>query len=185
MLLESTILGKFIILFINVLGIWLSFWVYSSNKRLRANQAFILTALFALLWVDFAYFARILPVEHALVSLRIAYGVTPLFFVGFYLLITTLVVKKENKSFTFLLVLSSLLVWFFSTFSDFIIRRVFFVDGVLVYILGWGKMIYYSIIIFLLFSVLSILTFYYFRLPKKRKLQIQYFVVGIFIFFSS
>jgi len=86
MVIDISLIHKLFVLLINIVGVYLSCIVYSSNVRLSIKKLFVLMMIAMFFWVDFAYFARIFGerTELSLLFLKIAWFVTPIFFVLLY-----------------------------------------------------------------------------------------------------
>jgi signal transduction histidine kinase len=178
------LVNNIIVLIINAVALLLAFWVMLSNRRARANRLFALMTFFILIWVDFAYLARVAAAPLNLWWLRIAYGAVLLFFASFYFFVENLFDgQTEFGRIDALVLLVGLAVGAASAATAFIIRDIYFADGVLKFVLGSGKNFYYGIVFLLLIFTLALLFRKYYRSREEQKLRLQYFLVGIFVFF--
>ena len=79
--------NKILVLLIDFVGVWLAAIVYRQQPRRKLNKIFVWMVILMFFWVNFAYFARLIGREQpslSLLSLRIAWVVTPLLFVFLY-----------------------------------------------------------------------------------------------------
>ncbi len=177
--------NKILIILVSTLGIWLGFWVYLSNRKIRANRLFVLMIILALLWIILCYFSGILT-DNLRLSLflgRLAYGVAILFFIPFYFFSRDFI--KEQKKFLYLNIfipVGSMLIFFFSVFTDFMARYMTPVRFGVVPVIGRGKFIYFGFVFFVSLFVIARLLIKYFRSSRDKKLKLQYFFLGIFVF---
>lgn len=79
------LLQQLIVLLIDFLGIWLLLLALLSNPKAKLNRIFSGMVFLGLLWVHFAYLARV-PFyrEQAFIFIKIAWFATPLFFFSLY-----------------------------------------------------------------------------------------------------
>ncbi len=183
------ILDKFLIILINFLAIFMGFWVYKNNPKEKSNKIFALMIFLALLWINFAHIPRMIGKGNpglALSFLKIAWLVTPLFFVSLYFLIIYTVKKEKEYNFLNKIVL---LLGFFATilagFSNLVIKDIKFIETNLEIIYGSAISIF-LIIIFFLISISSYLLFKeYFSSPALLKRKLEHFLVGILIFYTA
>ena len=178
-------LNKILILLVDTLGIWLGFWVYLSNRKARTNQWFTLMIVFALSWITLCYFSGILTnnLGFSLFLGRLAYGAAILFFIPFYFFSVNFI--KEEKKFLYLkvfILISSISIFFFSVFTDFMAQYMTPVKFGVVPVLGEGKFAYFGFVFFVSLFIIARLFIKYFKSSKNEKLKLQYFLLGIFIF---
>jgi len=178
---------KTIVLVINVIGLWLSFLVSRQKTKERTNKIFVLMFFLMFFWVNFAYLARLFGQENiqlSELSLRIAWFVTPIFFVSLYLFVIALFKKeKENKNLTSIVIFLGVASSIFTGFTNLIIRGIAFTGVDLAIIYGEGMIPFLGIISFLIFSTLYPLFKNYFNSSRAMREKVQYFLIGIFIFY--
>ena len=176
---------KILIFFINIIGIGLGIWVYSANPKARLNQIFPAITFLVLIWINFAYLARVFSyTSWSLLFIKITFASVPLFFIAFYFLAIYFIrEEKRHKLLDFSIILSGLTLWFLTIFTNFIVKDITFEGLQLFLIFGGGKFIYYSVVFIHLFITVGLLFKKYFKLSSEEKLKTQYFFIGIFIFF--
>lgn len=182
--------NKFLVALITIVGITLAIIVYRNNPKEKLNKIFFLMVIYMLFWVNFAYLARLIGksnVELAERFLRVAWFVTPLFVSYLYFLVIYLINKEKeyqllNKIVIFLGVIAS----FMTGFTNLIVEGITFVENIhLRIIYGAGMFPFLGIIFFLICATLYPLIKTYLKsLPEVRR-KIDYFLVGIFIFYVS
>jgi signal transduction histidine kinase len=177
------IFEKSIVILINTIGIWLGFWVWNSARKEKLNQWFGIMTFFILLWVSFAYLGYIAKeVPQAIFWYRLNFGSVSLFLFSAYYFYVFYFLKVRNIFLERLILSCSLLFFFFSIFTDLIIK-----DAI---IQEWGaEIIFGKLGVAFCISALFIAVFVlyygftrYFLLSKEQKLKVQYFLVGIIIF---
>ncbi len=182
---DLVLIHKIIVILIDLVGLWLAFWVLSANWKSRVNQMFSLMTIFILLWITLCYFSgtSIHNLELSLFLGRLAYGATILFFIPFYFFSLSFVGRKEKFSFLKVLIpVGSLILFLFSVFTDFMAVRMVPIKFGVAPVLGQGKFIYFGFVLFVTLLVITRIFKKYFRSSKKEKLKIQYLLVGLFIF---
>ena len=125
--------NQIFILFINVLGVIVGKVVFFENPRLTLNRLFTATILLMLLWVNFAYFPRLIGQTNpqlALTLLKIAWFVTPPFFTLLYFLAVFLTDSQHKYRKLHILIgilgVSSASI---TGFSDLVVSGIHFVHG--------------------------------------------------------
>jgi len=185
-LITGFFLSKILIIAIDIVAIFLAFIVYRDNPRAKLNKIYLWTTIFMLGWVNFAYIPRVLSQDYynfGLISLKIAWFVTPLFFIFLYLLTLNLIGKEiKYKLLTKLVVIIGLILSFITGFSDLIIAGFQKIDDIL-------SIIYGSLMIPFLIGITFIIIAILWLLFKDKIIfkdeKIQFFSLGLFIFFIS
>ncbi len=157
-----------------------------NHTKLKETQSkvFFLMSVFMLLWVDFAYLARLLGLNRPLADylLKVAWFATPLLFYFTYLE-SIFVIKKENshrKLSTFLL-FGTIIFSILSVFTNIILKDLKFTQNTLDIVYGVGFYPYLVwVFILIIFTVIPIL-----RLSKEHDKKATYFLSGITIFYFA
>ncbi|MFC1613256.1 ATP-binding protein [Patescibacteria group bacterium] len=182
-------LNQFFIIAINILAILIGVLVYKSNPKGKVNRIMPLMVIFMLLWVDFAYIPRLTGKEKpdlALMLLKISWFVTPLFFISLYFLVIYILKKEEKyKILNKFVLFFGILAAFITGFTSLIVSSIRFVGQYMAINYGSGMLFFLGIISFLVFATLYILFKGYFQAPYYLKLKLQYFIIGIFIFYVA
>jgi len=181
--------NKILVLLIDFVGVWLAAIVYRQQPRRKLNKIFVWMVILMFFWVNFAYFARLIGREQpslSLLSLRIAWVVTPLLFVFLYAFVVCLVNKEKkyevlNRIVYLLGGISSLLVGF----TDLIVKGARFTDGNLTIIYGKGMLPFLGAVSFFIGATLYVFFREYLGLSPKEKIRMEYLLVGIFIFYLA
>lgn len=179
------ILDKTLVILIDIIGIWLGVWVYSSDRKSKVNQYFLVMIILALFWITLCYFSGILVnnLDVSLVLAKLAYGMTILFFIPFYYFSLNFVNEEHRFSYLKVLIIGfSITLFFVSLFTNFMVKNMVFVNNGVVPYLGDGKFIYFGFIFVVSLFIISRFLKKYFASLDKEKLKLQYFLVGIFIF---
>ncbi len=178
---------KAIVLIINLVGLWLSALVYGQKIKEKTNKVFVLMFVLMFFWVNFAYLARMFGQEQVHLSelcLKIAWFVTPLFFVSLYLFVITLFQKEQvYRGLTRLVFLLGIASSIITGFTSLIIEGITFADGDLAIIYGKGMVPFLGIVSFLIYATLYPLFKNYFNSSTTIKRKLQYVLIGIFIFY--
>ena len=186
-MIELPIYNKILVLLIDIIAAWLVFFVYQEGPKKKLNRIFIFMAASMFIWVNFAYLARIIGRDQiylSLLFLKIAWFVTPLFFTFLYLLVIH-TIKKEKKYnlLTNAVLFAGIGLAIITSFTNLIVDGVNFTNGNLEIIYGGGIGIFLGIGLFLICATLYPLFKNYFKLSPKTKQKIQFFFIGIFIFY--
>jgi len=188
-MIDFSFINEVLVLLIDFIGIWLAILVYQQNPKGKLNKVFAFMTVLMLFWVNFAYFARIIGRDQIYLAelfLRIAWFVTPLFFTLLYLLVIYLLEKEKEYQFLSNTVLfSGVGMALITNFTNFIIKGIKFIDGNLAIIYGFGMWFFLGIGFFLICATLYPLFKEYSKFSQKEKRKIEYFLVGIFIFYLS
>jgi len=175
---------KIIVILIDILGVYLGFWVYFANRKSKVNRFFTLLTLFILLWISFAYFASISnQFKQALLWRRLAFAASPL--AGIFGYFFTVYFLREEKRFPYLdkfIICIGIFSSLSAVFTDWIIKAIELKDWGAEVIFGKGIVFPYGMVTFLAFWLPYILFKKYTKLSKTERLKIQYLLIGIFIF---
>jgi signal transduction histidine kinase len=186
---DIRIITTSIVAIINAVSIALMYLIYSNDAKSRITKIFIQMTIIMLVWVDFAYLARI-P-DHGNMSLlwiRIAWAITPFLFVLIYFFAKEFVEKEVETTEKLALLVLGLIYFFIILLTDLVIRGIEFNEqGVLQIIYGniTISLIALSFLFFL--SFLSIMVFvkqFINSKNKKEKENIKYILLGIAFFMT-
>ena len=183
-MIDLSLINQFFVILIVTLDLWLGVWVYFANRKDKINQSFFLMTIFLSLWIIFCYFGNIsTQPKMGLFLAKLAYGAVALFFIPFYFFFSFFL--KEEKRFLMLnkLVLGIFMFLFLFTIStNLMAKDMEFTKWGAIPVLGMGKFFYFSVIFFLALFITSRLFLNYFGSPPKKRLKLQYFLVGLSIF---
>ncbi len=182
-IITNVFLNKIFIIAIDVIAISLAFIVFKDNPKGKLNRIYLWMTVLMMGWVNFAYIPRIISQQYynfGLVSLKIAWFVTPLFFMFLYLLSVNLAEKeKEYKVVTWFVIGIGLLLSLITGFTNLVISGFEVINGIITIIYGNFKIPFLVGILFIVIATLLPLfdkkTIFY-----ERKMQ--YFSLGLFIF---
>jgi signal transduction histidine kinase len=151
------------LLFVNAIGLWFVVLINSHKTDKKISNLFSTMVILMFIWVNLAYFSRILDIEIGIKLIRIAWSVTPLFFtIILYFILEFLGEKKkiyQKIKLAFLLI--SILFVFITLFTSAIIDKIYFVDQIL--------QIEYGILSWVFFGTVCVLSFLnIFLLLRKR-----------------
>ena len=179
-----SLFSTILLVIITVIGLFLAFWVYFSDKESEINKSFTLFTASILLWINLGYLYNLMQdSDSALLVLRLTFGAISLFFISAYFFSIYFPKKGERNKLlevfipSFLGVLSLL-----SIFTDLIIESVEIKDWGVDFTYGSLGPFFLTTVIVLTFVVLWQFFKKYFNLTTKEKLKVQYFLVGILIF---
>ncbi|PIP24874.1 MAG: hypothetical protein COX34_01775, partial [Candidatus Nealsonbacteria bacterium CG23_combo_of_CG06-09_8_20_14_all_36_12] len=181
---DILLFNQIIIYLINIVGIWIAFWVWFANRVAKVNKMFFLMTIFILLWIDSSYLSSLSNQIHlALFWVKVVFGAVSMFLVSAYFFVVYF--PREEKRYPILDKVAlgiGVILGFISILTDLIVKNVEFKEwGVdLVFGVAWNS--FYIIVAFFAFLVLGLLFKKYFKLPFQEKLKIQYFLVGFLIF---
>lgn len=181
---QLPVVNRLAIIAINFAALTLLFTVsYNSKFKDRQSQTFALMGFLMLLWVDFAYLARLVGVSQLSLSelyLRVAWVATPLLFYFTYLT-SIYVIKKETnyKVASVVLLFFAAILSVATAFTDLIIEGVKFTAGDLDIIYGIG--FYPFLFVIFIFMVFTLVPLFLEKLTKSSKI----FLVGVIIFYVA
>lgn len=188
MIADFFLIHKILIFLINIISVCLFCTIYFSNSKSNISRIFILMIVSMLLWVDFAFWARLISEQSSLAMffLKIAWLVTPIFFLSLYFF--TIYLIKENYRYRFLSVvvfLVGIIISILTGSTNLILSDVKSVGNGLEIIYGQGMFPFLIIISFIIFSTLYPLIRKYLKISTKEKTRIEYFLIGICIFYLA
>ena len=181
---EFIITNKIFVILVNIISLWLGFWVYFSNRKNKINQIFFLWVISTSIWITLYYLvSSSTQLSTATFLAKLGHGAVSIFYIPFYLFfVYFLHLEKKLKSLTIVISITAIALFVLSIFTNLIVKGVEIVGGWRVdIILGKGAVIFYLMAIFLSVFVIILLLKNYFKFPKEEKLKIQYFLIGIFI----
>ena len=186
-LIEFALINKILVFAINLFAVWLISVVFSNNPKGKVNLIFVMMSLCMLLWVNFAWFARLVMNEDislALIFLHVAWFVTPFLFTFLYFLIVYLVEKeKEYKLLNNLVICMGIAASIMVTFTDLVIAGAKVVNDSLSIIYGEGMMLFLAIVFILILASLFQLIKNYLIGDKEIKKKLAYFLIGVLLFY--
>ncbi len=184
MAIDFSLITKIAVFLINAVGFWLIFVVYFADVTKKIKRAFILMTLCMLVWVNFAYIAR-LPsqMDLAIFWIKIAWAVTIPLFASLYFFTVSFVEKKERvKALNLTVLIIGISSFFITLLTDWVIKDILSKQVWTKLVYGHGIAVFYGLVLFLSFLTLNLLFRKYFISSKKEKLKTQYLLIGIVFF---
>ncbi len=183
--LTNVFLSEITILFIDGLALYLAFLVYRDNPEHKLNQLYVCMTFFMMLWINFAYLPRIIGYEnplYGLMSLKLAWFATPLFFTALYL-VTIYMLNKQIKYrlLTGFIVSLGIISAAFTGLTNKIITNIAFVDGFLTIVYGPWMLVFLGLVFVIMLSVIVPI----FREKALSNRRIQHYLTGIIIFYIA
>lgn len=170
------------VVLINFIVLALQVMVFNHNRfKNKQNQSFFLMGVFMVLWVDFAYLARLFGYypQTSEIFLRVAWTATPWLFYATFLTSTYLMQEGINKIINYTLFLITAVSSFLTAFSDLVIKGITFTGNTLDIIYGIG---FYPFILGVF--VTMIITIY--PLVRRRPSQkVVAFMIGVLSFYVA
>jgi hypothetical protein len=185
--LQWPLISKILVFLINTIGVGLLFLVYFSKPKAKLNRIFALMVFLMFIWVNCAFLARLTGKQHlALIWIRIAWAITPLFFAFIYSFIFYFT-KEKRKCFRYINIVSltiGVISIFFVLLTNLIIKDIWFKKSVLYIIYGKLIFLFFGIIFFLTIASFILLFRKYLK-PNtaQEKEKIKYLLAGFFFFF--
>lgn len=179
-------INNYALVLIDIIGIWLAFWVYFANQKEKENKGFFLMVATILLWINFYHFA-VLSTENALsvMFFRLAACSVFLFFIAYYFFVIKWFLNKKgfHEFLGRIIFLYGFIFSLISIFTDFIIKNSQIEKWATFPIFSLpGWFIFYGYVILLTVFINTTLLVNYFKSPSARKRKIQYFLIGMFVF---
>ena len=178
-----------LIAFINLIGICLAFLVFQYSPLKWIKRIFLLMIVLMFLWIDFAYLARLIGSENyflSLISIKIAWFVTPLLFMCLYFLVRCLFEEKEkNSNLDKFILICGILLSIVTLFTSLVVKNIKFIGSQLTIIYGKGMLPFLGIVFFIMCATLFFLFKEYFRSTEKTRTKIKYILIGAFVFYLA
>ena len=188
-MIEFLIINQILIFLITAIALWLAFLVYRNNPQEKISKLFILMTAAMLLWVNFAFLARAVgesQINQSLFYIKIAWFVTPLLFTFLALLTIHIVEKKEKYKFlNKIVLLIGIISASITGFTNLIIEGTKFENGGLIVLYGKGMLPFLIAVLFLMGATLYPLLKKYFEKGKREKKKLEFFLIGILIFYIA
>ncbi len=182
-IITNIFLNRIFIIVIDSIAVFLAVLVVRGDPKGQLNRLYLIMTALMLGWVNFAYIPRVIdPVYYAygVLSLKIAWLVTPLFFLFLYFLSVNLAEKAERfRMLTLATALVGTIVSLVSGFTNHVIAGFQVVSGVTTIVYGDWKIPFLIGITFIIVAMLVPL-FDQGSILKNKKLQA--FSVGLLIF---
>jgi signal transduction histidine kinase len=177
-------LNKVAVIIINFIAISLLLTVFNHNKfRDKRSQIFGFIGILMLLWVDYAYLARLVgrsSIDLSKLFLRIAWVATPLLFYFTYSMSIMVIGKgKEKKIQGRLLLVVALALSIITGFTNIIIEGIKFTNSNLDVV--YGKGFYPFLLVIFIFMFLTLAPAY----QKKLNKSVEYFLIGVIVFYVA
>ena len=181
------LIENIIVVLINLIGLWMAFWVLNADRKEKLNQWFFAMTFFVILWVDFAFLGyKTNETFLATFFYRLNWGSVSLFLISSYYFYIVHFLKEKGKHplFEKLVLIIGILLAFLSVSTDLIIKNTIIQPWGAEIIFGAGNNLFniYAFIVALI--VIGLLIKKYFKSPVLEKLKIQYFLIGTFLFVS-
>lgn len=186
---DLPIYNKILVVIINLIAIWLAFLVYKNNPKEKLNRTFVLMVVSMSFWVNFAFLAR--SVEEgdsalALLFLKIAWFFTPIFsFLIYFLVIYLLNKGSEYKILSRIILFLGLISAFVTGLTNLVVSGTASFGGNLKIVYGSYMFPFLAIACFFIFATLYVLFKQYLKSSLQEKRKMQYFLIGIFIFYIA
>jgi len=179
-------INQLVLILIDAMGIMFALWVYFTNKQDTVNRWFSSMVITILLWITFYHIAS-LPAQRtlSLMFFKAAAASVFIFFVAYYFFIVRWFLDKKGffKPLGIIILVYGFLFSFIAVFSDFVVKSLSFKNGVPIPMFPfWGWLAFYGYVVVLTIIVNVVLIQSYFKSSERKKLKIQYFLIGILLF---
>ncbi len=175
-----------VITIIDLVGVFLAFWVYASNPKEKTTRGFLFMVFSILSWITFYHFASMQKYEgSSLLLFRFANGSVFLFFISYYFFIVRWFLEKEKfyKILGWLVLLYGLVFGSISVFTNLIVTSTEFKSwGGFPLFSNWGWLVFYGHVILLTILINIVLVRSYEASSQENKTKIQYFLSGLVFF---
>jgi signal transduction histidine kinase len=183
---DFQLINKILVIFTNLLAVWLSFWVYLADKKSKTNRGFFILVIPNLLWIDSYYIASTINNIHlSLFLTRLTFAFTFIFFITLYYFFVIWFSEKTGKYIIFgkFLIVYELLFGMICAFTDLILPKISVGQyGIIPIFSTFGKITFHISVAVMVVLVIAILVSKYFKSSTQIRQKIQYFLLGIFIF---
>jgi len=183
-MIDFSIIDKIIVLLINIIGIWLAFWVLLSGRTEKAKQLFFLTTILIILWINVNFLSN-LPSQYSnsLLWNKLIFGIVSLVFIALYFFSIYFPKKiSENRLLDKIVIILCLFLFIISVFSNLIISGVTEKEWGTEIVFGNAQSFYYLSVIFLTGVIIYNLNKKNSILIKQEQHKIQYVLAGLYVF---
>ncbi|MCK4918762.1 MAG: hypothetical protein KAS01_00045 [Candidatus Pacebacteria bacterium] len=141
-----------------------------------------------LIWIDFAFLARVIQnqIYFTILFLKVAWFVTPVFFLFLYFF--TIYLIKESYKYRFLsmvVLLIGVITTVFTGLTDLVVSDANFVGSDLRIVYGLGMVPFLIVVLLIIYFTLYPLIKKYLSVSTKERIKLEYFIIGIFIFYLA
>jgi len=182
---EIFYIEKIVVLLIDLVGLWLIFWVYKANRKERTNQSFAIMTFFVILWVNFSFLAfKESDAYLGTIYYRINWSSVSLFLVSafYFYVVYFLNLRKKYDLLKIIVLLGGILLSIFSLFTDLIIKGVIVRDWGNEIVFGYGNMMFNLYSFFIALIVVGALVKKHFSSSYSNKVKLHYIMTGTIIF---
>ena len=185
-MIELSFVNLILVIFIDILCIYLGAWVYFSNKSNKLNKLFLLITISTLLWITFSYLSHYSnQIHQALFWKKLFLGAVCSFFIITYFFSNIFPKKgKHHPILDKIVLITETVFLFLIIFSDFIIKDIEALEWGTNVVFGAGGNAFFVIMMLLTFLIIWQLFKKYFTLSIEEKLRVQYSLIGTLIFAS-
>ena len=178
-----------IVAVIDISALWMGVWVYSADRKSKANRLFLVIAIILVLWNTFAYSCQYFTKggDIALFFGRLAYVSAAIFLIPVYFFINLFPKEEKRNSLLDKIIIIAGIFLFLVSWNKYVLTGIEFSPIVQGYIPvpGPGMYIPHSIVSFLAIYILFLLFKKYRKSDQEDKLKIQYIFVGLSIYLIS
>lgn len=178
---------KLLIVVIDTIAVWLIMMVYINQPKRIESKLFAIMNISMFGWVNFAYFARIIESKDlSILFLKIAWIVTPIFFVMIYFFtIYLLNLSKKHTALSVINIIICIILILITGIGDFVIHDILIRDGILTIRYGIAMWPFLIGIAFMIISVVYLLFYHKDHLSKEQRYRIKPYILGIVIFYIN
>ncbi|MFA5742778.1 MAG: hypothetical protein WCX77_01830 [Candidatus Paceibacterota bacterium] len=182
---DFTLVDKSFLILIDVIGLWLAFWVYSSSPKEKINRLFCLMNLSFLFWWNGGYFFSYSDnLGFSLLLGRIILGEVSISFAIIYFFVTVFPYEeKRNIILDRAIIFLTVVFFLFSALTDSVVAGTRFTEWGIDPIFGKGQLLYYGWISFFIVLILAHFLKKYAMSTDEIKAKSRYFFIGFLIFF--
>ncbi|MGM0438822.1 MAG: ATP-binding protein [Patescibacteria group bacterium] len=173
------------VVLINALSLWLVFLINKKTEKTRIAQLFTLMIALMLIWVDFAFLSRVMPENNGLTFIRLAWSITPLFFILIYFFIEQLLGSElKFNIWKKGMLLIGLVNIPFVFFTPLVIKKISLIqEGIIDISYGGWEWVFFGQVLLCSFLIIYTLIKYLNKKSKKSdKVVVKYLLLGFSIF---
>ncbi len=171
---------------LDLIGVYLAFWVYFANRKKALNRGFLLFILPNLLWINFYNLAFLVhDPKISLLFTRLTFTSVFIFFVGFYYFFIIWLLEEKGKYVLLgkIIIIYEIIFGFLCATTNLVIESSQMGKwGVIPTFSFLGSIIFHFPVIILVVLVIERLITRYMKSSVEEKRRIQYFLLGVFIF---
>lgn len=181
---DIVLLEKFILLIVNILGIFLGVSVLLANRKSKTNIFFSISTLMILLWADCSFLINFVNSQEWLVFFgRANLAFFSLFCISIYLLISNYPREKKSLSWRDVsVIITGTIIFFLTYFTSFVTKNIQIIGNSRVWDMGEGEWVLFLYAGLVAVIIIVDLIIKFKISDKADRTKIMYFIISAVLF---